>query len=263
MSPWIAIHRFGAAKPGAARAQAPALATAPARIDATVRRSVVDTLAARLIRHYVDADTGMLIAAKMRARLGAGAYDRITIPGRFAEALTVDLRSINDDRHLNVTYNPEQPGATPGPQGLQMPAVLPHPIMPSGPPPTGPGADAARRSNYSLGRVDILPGNVGYMDIRGFSGAQMVIPAIKSALEYLQGTDAIVISDEWQHRGLGTELLERLVQIGRDERVSAIVADILPENADMRRICEKVGFKLRYELGDSVVRALLPWPAAS
>jgi acetyltransferase len=73
-----------------------------------------------------------------------------------------------------------------------------------------------------------------------------------------QAEFAIVISDDWQHRGLGTELLRRLVQIGRDERVSCIVADILPENADMRRICEKVGFKLRYEPGDSVVRALLP-----
>ena len=172
-------------------AQAPAPAT-PARIDATVRRAVVDTLAARLIRHYVDADTGMLIAAKMRARLNAGAYDTITSPGRFAEALTVDLRSVNDDRHLNVTYNPESPGSTPGPQGIQMLAVLPQPVMPSGPPPTGPGPDAARRTNYSLGKIDILPGNVGYMDIRGFSGAQMVIPAIKSALEYLQGTDAII-----------------------------------------------------------------------
>ena len=180
-----------AAGSSVAKTQAPAPAS-PARIDAAIRRAVVDTLAARLIRHYVDADTGMLIAARMRARLGAGAYDTITIPGRFAEALTVDLRSINDDRHLNVTYNPESPGATPGPQGLQMAAVLPQPTMPSGPPPTGPGADAARRTNYSLGKIDILPGNVGYMDIRGFSGAQMVIPAIKSALEYLQGTDAII-----------------------------------------------------------------------
>jgi hypothetical protein len=176
---------------GFAESQAPSPAT-PARIDASVRRAVVDTLAARLIRHYVDADTGMLIAARVRARLAAGAYDTISSPGRFAEALTVDLRSVNDDRHLNVTYNPESPGQIPGPQGIQMLAVLPPPTMPSGPPPTGPGPDAARRTNYALGKIDILPGNVGYMDIRGFSGAQMVIPAIKSALEYLQGTDAII-----------------------------------------------------------------------
>ena len=187
----VAAAALGVAGSSVAAAQAPAPA-APPRLDAATRRAVVDTLAARLIRHYVDADTGMLIAAKMRSRLTAGAYDDITSPGRFAEALTVDLRSINDDRHLNVTYNPESPGSTPGPQGIQMAAVLPQPALPSGPPPTGAGADAARRTNYSLGRVDILPGNVGYLDIRGFSGAQMVIPAIKSALEYLQGTDAII-----------------------------------------------------------------------
>jgi acetyltransferase len=69
---------------------------------------------------------------------------------------------------------------------------------------------------------------------------------------------SIVVSDEWQHKGLGTELLRRLVSIGRDERVSVIKADILPDNLDMRRICEKVGFKLQFEAGDSVVRALLP-----
>lgn len=164
----------------------------PPPLTATVRRAVVDTLVAKLWQHYVDADTGVMIAKRLHDRLVAGAYDTITSPGRFAEALTVDLRSVNDDRHLNVTYNPGSPGARPGPSGLQMPAVLPQPVMPTSPPPSSPGADAARRTNYGLGRVDILPGNVGYMDIRGFAGAQMVIPAIKSALEYLQGTDAII-----------------------------------------------------------------------
>ena len=164
----------------------------PPPLTAAVRRAVVDSLVARLWRHYVDADTGVLIARRVHDRLAVGAYDTITSPGRFAEALTVDLRSVNDDRHLNVTYNPGSPGARPGPEGLRMPAVLPQPVLPTTPPPSSPGADAARRTNYGLGRVDILPGNVGYMDIRGFAGAQMVIPAIKSALEYLQGTDAII-----------------------------------------------------------------------
>jgi hypothetical protein len=173
-------------------AQSAAPNGSPPPLTAAVRRSVVDTLVAKLTQHYVDADTGLLIAGRLHARLVAGAYDTITSPGRFAEALTVDLRSVNDDRHLNVTYNPGSPGARPGPEGLRMPSVLPQPVMPTNPPPSSPGADAVRRTNYGLGRVDILPGNVGYLDIRGFSGAQMVIPAIKSALDYLQGTDAII-----------------------------------------------------------------------
>ena len=163
----------------------------PIRLDAAKRRAVVDTLAARLRRHYVDADTGALIADRVRARLSGGAYDTITSPARFAEVLTTDLRLVNDDRHLNVTYNPLQQALRPPPEGIRM-GTLPPALPPVGPPPTGPGADAARRTNYGLGRVEVLSGNVGYMDIRGFSGAAAVVGAIKSALEYLQGTDAII-----------------------------------------------------------------------
>jgi acetyltransferase len=68
---------------------------------------------------------------------------------------------------------------------------------------------------------------------------------------------ALVIDDQWQRRGLGTELLRRLVQIGRDEKVSAITADILPENVSMQRICEKLGFQLERRFDDGVVRAAL------
>jgi retinol-binding protein 3 len=171
----------------AAQPAATTSSATPALLDAAKRRAVVDTLAARLRRHYVDADTGALIADRVRARLAAGAYDAITSPARFAEALTVDLRSVNGDRHLNVTYNPGSPGSRPGPEGIRMgqpPRTLPTP--------SGPGPDPVRRTNYALGRLDILPGNVGYFDIRGFSGAAAVVGAVKSALEYLQGTDAII-----------------------------------------------------------------------
>ena len=175
-----------------AAAQAPATQSSPpVRLDAAQRRAVIDTLDARLRRHYVDADTGALIADRVRARLSAGAYDTITSPARFAELLTVDMRGVNDDRHLNVTYNPLAQALRPGPDGIRM-GTLPPTLPPVGPPPTGPGTDGARRSNYSLGRLEVLPGNVGYLDIRGFSGAAAVVGAIKSALEYLQGTDAII-----------------------------------------------------------------------
>ena len=33
---------------------------------------------------------------------------------------------------------------------------------------------------------------------------------------------ALLISDQWQKQGLGTELLQRLVQIGRDEKLARI-----------------------------------------
>jgi acetyltransferase len=59
-----------------------------------------------------------------------------------------------------------------------------------------------------------------------------------------EGEFAMLVSDPYQRLGLGTELLQRLVQVGRDEHLERIVAEILAENHAMQRVCEKVGFRL-------------------
>ena len=66
---------------------------------------------------------------------------------------------------------------------------------------------------------------------------------------------AVLVSDHWQGRGLGKELLARLLVVGADEKLSKLTADILPDNRDVMRICEKLGFSLKHSLEDEVVRA--------
>ena len=44
--------------------------------------------------------------------------------------------------------------------------------------------------------------------------------------------------------------------IGRDERLDHIIADILPENLEMQRVCDHLGFQLTQAVGDGVVRAV-------
>jgi acetyltransferase len=70
-----------------------------------------------------------------------------------------------------------------------------------------------------------------------------------------EGEFAILVSDNWHHRGLGVELLKRLVDIGRDEKLLRIFGDILPENHDMLRVCDKLGFRHKYSAEERVVRA--------
>ncbi len=67
---------------------------------------------------------------------------------------------------------------------------------------------------------------------------------------------AIVVADKWQGRGLGKELLGRLLIVGADEKLERLTADMLPENRDIMRICEKLGFTLKHSLDDEVVRAV-------
>jgi len=56
---------------------------------------------------------------------------------------------------------------------------------------------------------------------------------------------SLLISDQWQNKGLGTQILKQLVQIGRNEGLNTISASILPENIEMQKVAEKIGFKLR------------------
>jgi acetyltransferase len=66
---------------------------------------------------------------------------------------------------------------------------------------------------------------------------------------------AVLISDKWQGRGLGKELLARLLIVGADEKLTRLTADILPDNRGVMRVCEKLGFSLKHSLDDEVVHA--------
>jgi acetyltransferase len=72
-----------------------------------------------------------------------------------------------------------------------------------------------------------------------------------------EGEFAILVSDNYHHRGLGLELLKRLVEIGREEKLSRIYGDILPQNRDMLRICDKLGFRRHYLAENGIVRAVI------
>jgi len=65
------------------------------------------------------------------------------------------------------------------------------------------------------------------------------------------GEFAVVVTDAWQRKGLGTELTKRLVQIAKDEKLARLVAYTLRENKDMQQMCKKVGFKVRTPVGES------------
>ena len=68
---------------------------------------------------------------------------------------------------------------------------------------------------------------------------------------------AILISDDYQRQGLGTELLTRLVEFGRQENLEHIVAEILPENEGMKRVSTRLGFTMHMNRTEGVIEAML------
>jgi acetyltransferase len=68
---------------------------------------------------------------------------------------------------------------------------------------------------------------------------------------------AVLVSDAYQHLGLGSELLRRLINIARDEGLREIVANILPENIAMRALANRFGFTIRNSNDPRIVVAVL------
>lgn len=66
---------------------------------------------------------------------------------------------------------------------------------------------------------------------------------------------ALLIGDQFQQSGLGSELLRRLIAIARNEGVHRVVGTILAENQGMRHVCRKQGFRLKL-CGDTVEAVL-------
>jgi RimJ/RimL family protein N-acetyltransferase len=72
---------------------------------------------------------------------------------------------------------------------------------------------------------------------------------------------AVVVADDWQGRGVGTGLLDRLVERAHDEGIERFTAIVLAGNADALRLLERLGDTVRQSYGPQVeLEIALPPP---
>jgi len=150
-----------------------AFAQAPPKI---APRAKVEALAKAIDTQFFDEARAHKIAAELRAEARKGAYDRLIDPRDFSAALTERLQPL--DRHFAVNWSPPSHEAGPRPGG-GLPSFL------------------SRRGGYGFAAVRILPGNIGYIDMRGFAhfeptGDQAAREAADAALALVAATDAVI-----------------------------------------------------------------------
>jgi hypothetical protein len=152
--------------PAAAPPPPPAPSGTPLTADA--QQAVVDSIGKLLERMHAAPDTGEMIADRLRERLRAGAYASLTAPQAFAAAVTQDMQAVNGDRHLRLTT-----GAP------QMPA---------------PGSGAPGSVNQGFERVEMMPGNVGYIKVAGpLRQTPAALEAATGAIRQVAGADAVIL----------------------------------------------------------------------
>jgi acetyltransferase len=98
--------------------------------------------------------------------------------------------------------------------------------------------------------VALHTNDAGELEIVG--AAQLLMEQKRNEAEF-----SLLISDEFQRRGLGTEVLRRLIEIGRSEHIDRIVGYILANNSAMLHACRHLGFHHEHDFGDSMVRSII------
>ncbi len=196
----LALGGFGA---GSALAQTHGGAAGPSDtidhpLDAATRTAVVESLAVAVQRWYVFPDRGAGLAKDLRRRAAKHEYDAITSQREFADSLRAHMQAFTHDGHMRVHYRAE-----PWPKQAEN----------EGPPPAEERARqlaVERRSNFGFNRVERLPGNVGYLDLRSFSGLPEAHATAIAAMNFLANCDAIIV-DVRRNGGGDPDLLQTVI----------------------------------------------------
>lgn len=155
-------------------------AMAGAALAAPNPRDSVAEIAKAIEDHYFDPAKAKRVADDLRADTGKGAFDALTDPDELAQVLDTRLQPI--DGHFDVEWSPrsEAQPAEPATPTLDFQAEL-------------------RRANWGFRRIDILHGNIGFIELTGFADFEAhkkdAEPrlAAEAALRSVSHADAIII----------------------------------------------------------------------
>ena len=148
--------------------------------DLTVdlQNRIIDEVTETLRRVYIFPEASKAMCEHIRSRFDTGAYAEISEFATFTRQLTLDLLSIHEDRHVAVF--PWRPPADSA-DSLSQEEETEKQIY-----------GDMERANFGFRKVDILPGNIGYIDLRMFYPAERGGSAAIAAMNLLAHTDGLI-----------------------------------------------------------------------
>jgi hypothetical protein len=164
-----------------------------AAIEPAFIRETVEALKGALCREYFDPAVASKASETLQKHLTDGHYQKTPTLEALAKALTEDLYAMTKDKHLRVS------------PVLKAPAT---PTVTARVDDT-PREVAARRINFGIQRIEILPGNVGYLQFTAFYRPNEAREVIASAMAALRHTDALIL-DLRENGGGSTETVALL-----------------------------------------------------
>jgi retinol-binding protein 3 len=149
-------------------------------INPETQTEIIRILCEKLKANYVFPEVAEQISQNLQKHLENGDYAAIRESSALAAKLTEHLQEVNHDGHLNVWWFPQALPEQDGPIHLS-PELQQE------------WQQGSRQNNYGLPKVERMPGNVGYVDIRGFDRPAWGGDVAAAAMTFVANTHVLII----------------------------------------------------------------------
>jgi len=155
-----------------------------ATIDSKTKAAVVDSINRLLIEQYVFPDVAEQMKAHLNNKLKNGDYEEINDSAHFAKTLEQDLFKISKDSHFFMEFNPER---------AELLKAKESPSKEEVEKANKKLFEDARWNNFGLKKIEILKGNIGYLNISFFANPEHGGATAVAAMNLLAHSDAVII----------------------------------------------------------------------
>lgn len=179
-------------------------------VDRALCAELIDATVKQVNANYVFPELAKKVEASLRQHQKDGTCNNVRSAQKLSELLTEAMQAVTKDKHLSVFYSKE-------PIALQGKARQPTAEEKA--------ANLAHRKaiNFGVERVERLPFNIGYLDLRGFVRASEAAPSLAAAMTLVAHTDALII-DLRKNRG------------GDNSTVTLLASYLLKERTQMNNV---------------------------
>jgi hypothetical protein len=152
----------------------PAFAEDGTALNASDRAAIVQVLVKEMNANYIEPAVAKRVGSAIAKKNATGGYASATSTQAFSAALANDLRALSGDLHFSAR---REEGSGARGDGTR----------------EGDERIAAIRSGYGIEKIERLPGNVGYIELRNFGPPELAGPAYTAAISLMAGADALIL----------------------------------------------------------------------
>ncbi|WP_223609338.1 S41 family peptidase [Chryseobacterium sp. OSA05B] len=198
-------------------AQQPIVKLTPAE-----KKLVIDSICKRLKDIYIFPEKAKKMADGISYKYDRGDYNIIDDPSQFAGKLAADLVNISQDRHINITFDPIWVQTSRKAISKKDSLELLSRDFPN-----------ALADNFGFKTVDILAGNIGYLNLTRFYAPALGGDTATSVMNFLSNTESIIIDLRQNDGGRGD--MVQLIASYFFESEPIMIADIYSREDDHHR----------------------------